>query len=200
MKIKIISLLLITLLILSTSNIFAQSKKDSTEFLNIIKSYIEISGQYFLSNNYTIDYDGNMADAFTLKRGYVTFKKKLNETFSLRFTQDKSKRLDYAMEKLELLNPINRLQQSRIDLNKTVKSLHDYYNRYLTRKQNEYVLSINKLELLNPLSIMKKGYSVVKIKNTVIKSVDEISIEDNIEILVSDGTLNARVTDKRKDE
>ena len=118
----------------------------------------------------------------------------------LRFTQDKSKRLDYAIEKLELLNPINRLQQSKIDLDKTMKSLHDYYNRYLTRKQNEYVLSINKLELLNPLSIMKKGYSVVKIKNTVIKSVDEISIEDNIEILVSDGTLNARVTDKRKDE
>jgi len=118
----------------------------------------------------------------------------------LRVTQDKSKRLDYAIEKLELLNPINRLQQSKIDLNKTMKSLQDYYNRYLTRKQNEYVLSINKLELLNPLSIMKKGYSVVKINNNVVKSVDEIMIEDNIEILVSDGTLNAKVTSKRKDE
>ena len=118
----------------------------------------------------------------------------------LRVTQDKSKRLDYAIEKLELLNPINRLQQSKIDLNKTMKSLQDYYNRYLTRKQNEYVLSINKLELLNPLSIMKKGYSVVKINNNVVKSVDEITIEDNIEILVSDGTLNAKVTSKRKDE
>ena len=118
----------------------------------------------------------------------------------LRFTQDKSKRLDYAIEKLELLNPINRLQQSKIDLNKTLKSLQDYYNRYLTRKQNEYVLSINKLELLNPLSIMKKGYSVVKKNNNVVKSVSEIMIEDNIEILVSDGSLSAIVTGKRKDE
>ena len=33
----------------------------------------------------------------------------------LRVTQDKSKRLDYAIEKLELLKPINRLQQTKID-------------------------------------------------------------------------------------
>ncbi len=118
----------------------------------------------------------------------------------LRVTENKSRRLDYAIEKLELLNPINRLQQSKIDLDKTIKSLHDYYERFLTKKQNDYILSINKLELLNPLSIMKKGYSVVKKDNIVIKSVDEVNIKDNFDILVSDGVINALVINKRKGE
>ncbi len=118
----------------------------------------------------------------------------------LRLTERKSKRLDHVNDKLELLNPINRLRQSEIDLSRTVKSLNDYYERYLLRKQNDFVLSINKLELLNPLSIMSKGYSVVKLNDKVIKSIAEVNIDDKIDILVNDGVINANIINKRKDE
>ena len=115
-----------------------------------------------------------------------------------RITENKSLQLDYLSEKLELLNPINRLSQSKVDLEKIVKSLNVYYERYLFSKKNKYVLSINKLELLNPLSIMKKGYSVAKKNNIVIKSVDEINISDRIDILVNDGVIVTNVISKRK--
>jgi hypothetical protein len=85
---KRLLLLLFTFLVFVASNVFAQSEKDSTKLLKIMKSYIDISGQYFLSNQYTVDFDDSKLDAFTLKRGYVTYKKRLNETFSMRFTQD----------------------------------------------------------------------------------------------------------------
>jgi len=118
----------------------------------------------------------------------------------LRLTENKSKRLDYVIDKLELLNPINRLRQSTIDLSSTVKRLKDYYERYLLKKQNDFILSVNKLELLNPLLIMSKGYSVVKKNDVVIKSVDEVNINDNIDILVNDGVINASIINKRKGE
>ena len=118
----------------------------------------------------------------------------------LRLTESKSKRLDYVTEKLALLNPINRLKQSAIDLSRTVKRLNDYYERYLLEKQNNFVFSINKLELLNPLAIMSKGYSVTKKDGKVIKSVDVVKIDDKIDILVSDGIINTIVTNKRKDD
>ncbi len=118
----------------------------------------------------------------------------------LRLTENKSKKLDHLIEKLELLNPINRLRQSKIDLDVEVKKLNDYYQRYLLRKQNDFVLLINKLELLNPLSVMSKGYSVLKKNGVVIKSINEVNINDKINILVSDGIINANVINKRKDE
>jgi hypothetical protein len=49
---------------------------------------VGISGQWFLANQ--TKYEGNQLtdNLFTLKRGYVTFKKDFNSTFSVRYTQD----------------------------------------------------------------------------------------------------------------
>ncbi|MBN2605160.1 MAG: hypothetical protein JXR62_04965, partial [Bacilli bacterium] len=118
----------------------------------------------------------------------------------LRMTETKSRRLDHAVEKLGMLNPLNRLKQSASNLDKTEKRLHDYYARLLQTKQHEYFLSVSKLELLNPLSIMKKGYSVAKNNGTVVKSVKDVKENDLIDILVNDGVINTKVLSKRKGE
>lgn len=116
----------------------------------------------------------------------------------LRITEGKSRRLDHLSDKLDLLNPINRLKQSQDDLIKTTKRLNDYYLRTLNSKSVNYNLLINKLELLNPLSIMKKGYSVVKKEGKVLKSIDEVKVNENIDIHVNDGVITAKITSKRK--
>ena len=116
----------------------------------------------------------------------------------LRMTETKSRRLDHLSEKLELLNPINRLKQSQEDLIETTKRLNDYYLRILNNKSGIYNLEINKLELLNPLSIMKKGYSVVKKEGKVLKSIEQVEVNENIDIQVNDGVITANITSKRK--
>ncbi len=116
----------------------------------------------------------------------------------LRMTEGKSRKLDHLSDKLELLNPINRLRQSQEDLIKTTKRLNDYYLRILNGKSSSYNLKINKLELLNPLSIMKKGYSVVKKEGKVLKSIKEVKVNENIDIHVNDGVISATITSKRK--
>ncbi|MBU1020022.1 MAG: exodeoxyribonuclease VII large subunit [Firmicutes bacterium] len=116
----------------------------------------------------------------------------------LRMTESKSKRLDHAVEKLTLLNPLNRLKQSQLNLVKTEQRLNDYYLRLLQEKQHEYFMSVSKLELLNPLSIMKKGYSVAKNSGIVVKSIKDVKENDIIDILVNDGVINTKVMSKRK--
>ena len=116
----------------------------------------------------------------------------------LRMTENKSRKLDHLSDKLELLNPINRLKQSQEDLIKTTKRLNDYFLRLLNQKSSVYHLEINKLELLNPLSIMKKGYSVVKKEGKVLKSIEEVKVNENIDIQVNDGVISANITGKRK--
>ncbi len=118
----------------------------------------------------------------------------------LRLTESKSNQLDHLVEKLALLNPSYRLKQSEIALNVELKKLNDYYRRYLLKKQNNFTFLINKLELLNPLSIMSKGYSVVKHNGKVIKGIEEVNVNDKLEILLHNGKLEAVVTNKRKDD
>lgn len=117
-----------------------------------------------------------------------------------RITESKSKRLDHAVDKLAILNPLNRLKQSRLNVEKNDKLLEDYYLRLLRKKQNEYFLYVSKLELLNPLSIMKKGYSVAKSNGVVVKSIKSVKENDVIDILVNDGVINTKVIKTRKGE
>ena len=116
----------------------------------------------------------------------------------MRITEGKSQTLDHLIEKLELLNPISRVKESKKDLSKFTENLQLHFKNVLTNKTNQYVLGINKLELLNPLSIMKKGYSVVQSDGVIIKSVDDIEVDSNIDVLLHDGKIEANVLRKKK--
>lgn len=118
----------------------------------------------------------------------------------LRLTESKSRRYDHLRDKLELLSPLNRISSSKEQVNHLTMNLTNYFERYLTKRQNDYYLSINKLELLNPLSIMKKGYSVTKRQGKIINSVSKIDINDELEIALQDGSVKATVNEVRKDK
>lgn len=118
----------------------------------------------------------------------------------MRLTESKSRKLDYLSQKLELLHPGNLLKQSKKDLDKQELLLNDYFLRVLNKKRNRYLLDLNKLELLNPLSIMKKGYTVSKVKGKVIKKTTDVKLDDNVDILVNDGIIQTKVINVRKED
>lgn len=59
--------------------------------------------------------------------------------------------------------------------------------------KNSLELIVNKLELLNPLSVMKKGYSVAKLDNKIIRTVKDIKINDELDIKLIDGEIKTKV-------
>ena len=63
----------------------------------------------------------------------------------------------------------------------------------LNNEKNRYLNTINKLEVLNPLLTIKRGYSITKINNKVITSKKDVKSKDKIDIEVTDGVINAIV-------
>lgn len=87
--------------------------------------------------------------------------------------------------KLELAgNKFNNLKNKNILL---------HPENLLVPYQQQYQLNFNKLELLNPLNILNKGYSVVTKNNKPIKTTKDIKINDEINIKLNEGNINAIV-------
>ena len=118
----------------------------------------------------------------------------------LRLTEQKSRKLDHIMEKLDLLHPGNKLKQSSEEVLHKTKLLNNYFHRLLEKKQTDYLLKLNKLELVNPLSIMKKGYSLSKVNGTIIKTIKDVKVSDKVDILVNDGVIETTVINVREDK
>jgi len=45
---------------------------------------------------------------------------------------------------------------------------------------------------------MKKGYSVIKVNENIVKSIDDVKIKEELNIEVNDGIIKAVVTEKKK--
>ncbi len=105
--------------------------------------------------------------------------------------------------KTEKLNNIfvnlNRFIQNKINDNTNrinqLKETHILKNpeNLLIDKKNQYNILLNKLELLNPISILKKGYSVVKKEKSIIKDIKDINVGDILNIKLYKGNINAKV-------
>ena len=66
--------------------------------------------------------------------------------------------------------------------------------KILEPKKNKYLQVISKLETLSPLLTIKRGYSMTKKEGKVVTSTKDIKIHDELEITLTDGTINAEVT------
>ena len=58
---------------------------------------------------------------------------------------------------------------------------------------NRYTLLINKLDIINPLATLKRGYSITRINNAVISDKKDIKKGDHLEIEFRDGKINTQV-------
>ena len=93
--------------------------------------------------------------------------------------------------KLEICkNNFDNLRKSRILVNP-----EDIFIKY----NNKMELMINKLDLLNPLNVIAKGYSVAIKNNKTIKSVKEVTDGDEIDLRVNDGIIVTNVKGVKKD-
>jgi exodeoxyribonuclease VII large subunit len=72
---------------------------------------------------------------------------------------------------------------------------------FLKDKKHRFSLAMNALEQLSPLSIMKRGYAIVKsADDRIVKQIDDVLIDQDINVLVSDGTLSCTVHSKTRGE
>lgn len=127
------------------------------------------------------------------------------EHIKIRLNENLNKKLEYNKLLLNNLKNSFVLKNPMIlyeNKKQTIDLLQDKINTIITYKLDKHTTNfsnmISKLELLNPLSILSKGYSVVYKDNNVIKNVNEISKNDIIDIKLNIGKFKAKVEEIEK--
>lgn len=115
-------------------------------------------------------------------------------TCASRFIEKSRIQVRYYADNAYLKNPMTKVDDSRMYLDSVCRAFENAYTKILgDKKQNLAVLS-SKLNALSPLSSLERGFSLTKGKDGLIKSVSQVNEGDNVEIVVSDGSINAVVT------
>ena len=108
----------------------------------------------------------------------------------------------YQTKEMIFDNIIERLKFSLTNLTNLkekeflrIKNSYVLQNPYslLDKKSNKYLQLVSKLETLSPLLTLKRGYTITKMNDKVIKSVKNIKKGDVINISFDDGNVDAKV-------
>ena len=78
------------------------------------------------------------------------------------------------------------------------EKLNNMMNYRLERTNTKFSNLINKLELLNPLSVLSKGYSVTYKDDKVIKDASKLKKNDSVTIRLYNGLFEAKVEEIKK--
>ena len=149
--------------------------------------------------NYLSDAITRMNAALSNKVDY--YEEKINKYKSnyiinnpMKLFESKENRLNIIKEKLVNISSIFDIKEKEIEYIKE-RMLSAYKNNIL-KSSNLLEKTKLKLDLINPNNILNKGYSIVKKDNKIIKSIKDIKIKDNINIVLSDGSILSEVKGK----
>ena len=85
----------------------------------------------------------------------------------------------YKDKRQILLKNIDKLQNSILHIEQ--------------EKKHQYVRMLGKLEVLNPILTIQRGYSIVKSGESVVDSVQKVGMDDVLSIELKDGIVQGRV-------
>lgn len=99
-------------------------------------------------------------------------------------------------KRLELLSPDVRLANERKMLDNSGKTIKRLMEDILRQKRETLAYASEKLALVNPLSVIGRGYSITKnLKGDVVSSVRAVHVGDEVRLILSDGNIRANVID-----
>ena len=105
----------------------------------------------------------------------------------------KGMHLDNLVTKLELAskNIITENRNRLLELeNRNILKNPD---EIIRMKREPYLRNVDKLNVLNPLLTLKRGYTLTKVEGKVVSSAKDVKAGDELEVEFDDGTVNTRV-------
>ncbi len=120
------------------------------------------------------------------KRSYI-----LKNPYSM--YEIKEQKLDILIDNLK--NNMENIITKKTHLYENITSSYILTNPMILidNKSNKLDILIKSLSLLNPMSILDKGYSIVKHDDKVIKQIKDVKKGDNIDITLAKGIISAKV-------
>ena len=148
---------------------------------------IRLNEAIYKKVNYLKLYLDSVKNSFVIKNPGVMF-------------ENKKQNLDLMNTKLNELM-LGKVDKLKNELEKIKKS-YVLTNPKLLYKDNVVCLKniIDKLELLNPLNILSRGYSITYMNDKALKSVKEVKKDDILKVKLYDGMLEAKVNKIEEDK
>ncbi|QZY56956.1 exodeoxyribonuclease VII large subunit [Crassaminicella profunda] len=136
-----------------------------------------------------------------IKYALQTYYNKMNASLSQGLKEKRNALV--KVDETKLLSYLqNRINEERQTLDLVQKDLSNHAHMKLESYKARLVGSIAKLEAINPLSTILRGYAIVfdKDHNQIINTIEKVSQGDSINIMLTDGVASCIVTEKEKEE
>lgn len=117
---------------------------------------------------------------------------RLNENIIKKINIEKL-RLDSFKNSYILKNPLIIYENKKQKLDIINEKINNIINLKIENNKNSLINLIDKLELVNPLNILKRGFSLTTKDDKIIKSVKNVDKSDTLDIRLNDGIIKAKV-------
>lgn len=110
----------------------------------------------------------------------------------------KRRRNEYLYLKERFLRQSTFINDEKYRLKELNDALITSLNKLRDNKKEQLVRNVALLDAYSPLKTLSKGYAITYSNDKLIKSVDEVNINSEIEVTYIDGRIKAVVSDKEK--
>ncbi|EAD8641418.1 exodeoxyribonuclease VII large subunit [Listeria monocytogenes] len=126
------------------------------------------------------------------------FSERLNNAFSKQIFV-KQTAFDRLNNRLHYYHPNKEIELQKEQMTLHLQALDKAMKQLLKDKQQSFFRQVDALEHLSPLSLLKRGFGVTYKENTLVKSVQELEVGDNIQVKMQGGHIDALITAKEED-
>ena len=102
-------------------------------------------------------------------------------------------RLAYITDSPVMRNPESIVQVHRERLIDATDSLNEALTDLCKRRRNDFALVLSKVEAMNPLAVLSRGFSVVSHNGSAVTDASLLKASDTINVRMSKGSLKAKV-------
>ncbi|WP_177177468.1 exodeoxyribonuclease VII large subunit [Propionispira arboris] len=112
--------------------------------------------------------------------------------------QTKKTRLMVCLKSKTMQKPQLLLQEKRQHLDDSFEKVEQLRTRLFVEKKHKMNVVLEKLHILNPVAVLKRGYGIVKIEKKIVYNIDAVKPGQKLAVILSDGSFDAIVADVRK--
>ncbi|MBO5066285.1 MAG: exodeoxyribonuclease VII large subunit [Clostridia bacterium] len=137
-------------------------------------------------------------DKIELVSELLSYKRHILELTKKKINEERNKLL-YIEQKEVMRNPAARIDEQRRELAYISEKLVNLSSGNLEEQKGRFSALVAKLDALSPLNVISRGFALVECNGKVVTSKNKLSVDDEITLTLSDGVVNARVTNTNEE-
>ncbi len=110
--------------------------------------------------------------------------------------QSLRERLGYISKKRSLTDPASIFDKKKQAVHDILEDMTRAVSESVRNARSDFLLRAERLDALNPLSVLLRGFSVVEAECGTLRSVKNVNIGDRVTLRLADGKLSAQIIEK----